>query len=63
MVSRKLMINAMIVSAIFLAGCSSDGTGEFEEAFNGKIEHVHGMGMLVGMMIISGDPWRFENIP
>ncbi|AQL56913.1 hypothetical protein [Abyssicoccus albus] len=32
MVSRKLLINAMIVSAIFLVGCSSDGTGEFEEA-------------------------------
>ena len=48
MVSRKLLINAMIVSAIFLAGCSSDGTGEFEEAFNGKIEHVHGMGYAGG---------------
>lgn len=48
MVSRKLVINAMIVSAIFLAGCSSDGTGEFEEVFNGEIEHVHGMGYAGG---------------
>lgn len=34
----------MMISTIFLAGCNSNEEGDFEVAFNDKIEHIHGMG-------------------
>lgn len=44
MMSKILFINTIILSAIFLAGCTSNEEGDFEVAFDNKIEHIHGIG-------------------
>lgn len=41
--SKRLFVN-IIISAIFLSGCTSNSEGDFEVVFNDKIEHIHGMG-------------------
>lgn len=47
MISRSSVILSIIV-AIFLTGCSNNQADNFEAAFSGKIEHIHGMGYAGG---------------
>jgi len=44
MISRNLVTTAIIILAIFVAGCGNNQSGDFEADFDGKIEHIHGMG-------------------
>lgn len=41
---RTTIITVSIIVGVFLAGCSNDQEKDFETAFDGSIEHVHGMG-------------------
>lgn len=44
MISKYLVIILIAVSIIFLAGCRNDHTDNFEAAFSGEIQHIHGVG-------------------
>ncbi|WP_088051891.1 F510_1955 family glycosylhydrolase [Virgibacillus dakarensis] len=41
---KKAMIIVTLVAGLFVAGCSSSESKEFEVSFDGSVDHVHGMG-------------------
>ncbi|WP_010647471.1 F510_1955 family glycosylhydrolase [Oceanobacillus massiliensis] len=66
---KKKIIIVTIITGIFITGCSSNQEEAFEVAFEGSIDHVHGMGYAgkdkglyfathTGLKIFDDDKWH-----